>query len=437
MNISSLPCRLLLLPLCAALAVPLLFARVVGQNWPAQSLTRERIAQLPVAERKAWLDYLSRSEQQRQIDKDALAAELKSAGLRAPLEPAHGHSAKSIPMDRDAAWYGSAEARRIAAIIVSFQTPAGGWGKNLDMSVEMRKPGMAWGPNNLNRYPTPLDFDAPREPGWNYIGTIDNDATTTELNYLARVISAGARETSYRAAFFHGIEYLLHAQYPNGGWPQVWPLEGGYHDAITFNDDAMTQVVELLRQTAQGEGDFQFVPQELRHKAQAAFERGVHCILIAQLHDRTGLTIWPQQSDALTLQPTSARNYELPTPCPSESTGILLLLMNDFPHPAAEVRQAIRAGMAYLKKTEIYGKSYTWGAAGRMLVDAPGAGPIWARYSDPESGSPVFGDRDKKIYDNVNEISRERRNGYGWYSDEPLRAEERFAAWSKEHPEKP
>jgi hypothetical protein len=28
--------------------------------------------------------------------------------------------------------------------------------------------------------------------------------------------------------------------------------EGGYHDAITYNDDAMTQVVGLMRRVADG-----------------------------------------------------------------------------------------------------------------------------------------------------------------------------------------
>jgi PelA/Pel-15E family pectate lyase len=37
------------------------------------------------------------------------------------------------------------------------------------------------------------------------------------------------------------VRYLLAAQFPNGGWPQVWPLEGGYHDAVTFNDNAVSE----------------------------------------------------------------------------------------------------------------------------------------------------------------------------------------------------
>ena len=97
-----------------------------------------------------------------------------------------------------------------------------------------------------NLPPTPQqdgDFDKPADEKWHYMGTLDNDSTNTEIHFLAELSAAfpGKDGDAYRASALRGIEYLLHAQYPNGGWPQVWPLEGGYHDAITFNDDAVTE----------------------------------------------------------------------------------------------------------------------------------------------------------------------------------------------------
>ncbi len=38
--------------------------------------------------------------------------------------------------------------------------------------------------------------------------------------------------------------------------------------------------------------------------------------------------------------------------------------------------------------------------------------PLWPRYDQIGTDKPIFGDRDKTIRDDVNEISRERRNGY-------------------------
>ena len=412
-------------------------ASVIGTNPPVEPINRERIAQLPAAERSAWLSYLDRSKRQRQADKDAFQAELKRAGLAKPTEPPHGYSARSIPLERDTAWYASAEARHIADVIVSFQTPAGGWGKNTDMSKELRQPGEKYGPDNLSKYLAPGDFDAPLEPEWNYIGTIDNDATTTQLNFLAKVTAAADSKVgaSYRASYLRGIDYLFAAQFPNGGWPQVWPLEGGYHDAITYNDDAVTQVVELMGNTAEGKDEYAFVPEETRARAKASFERGIRCILASQIVVNGKPTVWSQQVDALTLKPVSARNFEPPAQCAGESAALMLLLMNQLPHPTAAEQRAIRAAAAWFRKTAIYGQSWERGPDGRQLVPKPGAGPIWARYYQTGTDIPVFADRDKTIHDNVSELSKERRNGYSWYSAESQRALDRFAQWNLEHPE--
>jgi PelA/Pel-15E family pectate lyase len=71
---------------------------------------------------------------------------------------------------------------------------------------------------------------------------------------------------------------------------------------------------------------------------------------------------------------------------------------------------------------------------GRQLVATAGAGPIWARYYQIGTDMPIFGDRDKTIHDNVSELSKERQNGYAWYSFDSQRALDGFAKWSAEHP---
>jgi hypothetical protein len=105
-------------------------AAVIGESVAAQPITADRIAALPPAQQFAWRDYLARSFRQMQADRAFLQAELKSAGLVAELIPPSGSAARNMPLNRPAEWYGGVEARRIADIIVSFQTPAGGWSKN-------------------------------------------------------------------------------------------------------------------------------------------------------------------------------------------------------------------------------------------------------------------------------------------------------------------
>ena len=66
-------------------------------------------------------------------------------------------------------------------------------------------------------------------------------------------------DARYRAAFERGVDYLLAAQYPNGGWPQFFPLREGYYSRITYNDNAMVHVLTVLRDAAAGKPPYAFV----------------------------------------------------------------------------------------------------------------------------------------------------------------------------------
>jgi len=407
-------------------------AAIIGTNVPATPLTAARVATLP-----AWQKYFSASQQQRQRDRAFIREELQAHRLVKTTLPPKTHSAKGLARNESAAWYASAEARRIADNLMTFQTPAGGWSKNTDFTARPRQAGELFGAENGSLLLGQNDFDTPEDAGWNYVGTFDNDATTTELQFLAQVISANTNHATWQAAFTHGLEYIFAAQYPNGGWPQVWPLQGGYHDAVTLNDDAMLHVVEFLRAVAEGKGEFGSVPSALRAQATTSWQRGLDCLLAAQIVVDGRRSVWCQQHDAITLRPESARNYEMPAATSSESATIVLFLMQ-LPDPDARVVTAVHAAAAWFEKTKIMDQAFrVVGNEGRQRVAAPGAGPLWARYYEVGTDRPVFGDRDKSIHDDVNELSRERRKGYAWYKDTPKRVLEHYAKWAKQHPLKP
>jgi PelA/Pel-15E family pectate lyase len=408
-----------------------LSAAIIGTNPPVQPLTRERIATLPAAQQPAWREYLEHSERQMQADRAILQNEIKTNGLKNPVAPREVTGVKGIDLDRPTAWYGQPEGRRIADIIVSFQTPAGGWSKNLDMTSSNRAPGELFAPDSISLFPAPQDNDAPHDIHWNYVGTFDNDATITQLRFLAKVVAADPQRSDVsRSSFLRGLDYIFAAQYPNGGWPQVWPLEGSYHDAITINDDAMLNILTLLGDVASGTNEFSFVSAETRAKAGASFQRGLNCLLACQIVANGRRTVWCQQHDALTLQPASARNYEMPAQTSGESAHIVLFLMQ-LPNPGSNVVATVRAATAWFDAIKINNAAFQEnGAEGRMLVPAPGSGPIWSRYYEIGADRPIFGDRDKSIHDNVNEISRERRQGYSWFNDTPKRVLEHFRRWN-------
>lgn len=405
-------------------------AEVIRANTPAVGLTIDRIGALPDAERGAWADYLARSQAQHLADRAALAAELPAGATPPPAPLAIRGNSSHMPLDRPAAWYGSAEARAVADAIVTFQTPAGGWSKNQDRSLA-RLPGQRFSNDAETMEQNPANFDAPGDRFWTFVGTLDNNSTWTEMRYLAKVAARtpGRQGDAWRASVIKGVRYLLNAQYPNGGWPQIWPLEGGFHDSITFNDNAVAEAAMILRDVANGAEGFDFVPADLKARAGEATKKAIDVTLAAQVRQGDKLLGWPQQVEPMRLVPTSARNYEPRSIASGETTDILLFLMGE-PDPSPQVQAAIRGGVGWLETNRTYDKSFEMTDDGRKLIDKPGAGPIWSRNYDLVTGRPIFGDKDQSIHDDVNGISVGRRNGYSWWLAAPQQALDRYAIWS-------
>src|SRR5687767_5515091 len=148
-------------------------------------------------------------------------------------------------------WYAVDEATRIANQVVLYQRENGGWPKNIDMAGMLTQAER----EKLTREKHETDT------------TIDNGATTTQLAYLAKVITAKNIE-GHRVAFFKGLDFLLGMQYENGGFPQVFPLKDDYSRHVTFNDNAMINVLRLLRDIAKKKDDYLFVDEARRLKAE-------------------------------------------------------------------------------------------------------------------------------------------------------------------------
>ncbi len=439
---SRLPRGLALTPglrrlhLALLLSASALSAAVVGTNPPSLPLTGERIASLPAAEQSAWQRYLATSQALRTADQTAVVAEMKAAGLREALVPAAGNGDRGMPLGEPLAWYAGEDARHRADNITSYQTPAGGWSKNFNPAARARALGETFSHDSNVKLPPPDAKDTPPEFHWSYVGTFDNNATTTPLHFLAKVATAAGSPlgAAWRAAFLHGLEYICAAQYPNGGWPQVYPLDGGYHDAVTFNDGAFAHIVTLLRAVAGGENEFAFVPPEWRTRAAISTARGLACILRTQIVVDGRRTGWGQQHDVLALVPTSARAYEMPSISSGESAGVAIFLMS-LEDPSPEVVGAVHAVAAWFEHTKLSDVEFRRAPSReRTLVAVPGAEPLWARFIEIGTHRPIFGDRDRSIHDDVSEISVERRNGYAWYGTNPSTALKRYATWAQAHP---
>ncbi len=317
-------------------------------------------------------------------------------------------------------WYSGEEAIRVADNVLFYQRDTGGWFKNIDMAeklTEKNKEVLIVEKKNLND------------------STIDNNATTAQIMYLAKVYNA-TKIDRFKENCLKGIDYLLKAQYPTGGWPQYYPqgnLE--YHMRITYNDEAMIRVMNLLREIAGTNPGYGFVDKERKSKADQAVAKGIDCILKSQIRVNGKLTAWCAQHDQKTLAPAEARSYELVSISGQESAGIIRFLMS-IDKPGPEIIAAVEGAVAWLEAVKITGikvvdkpePSLPEGFDRVVLQDSTAA-PTWARFYEIGTNKPFFCGRDGVKKYSLAEIEHERRINYQWYSNNPA------LLLSKEYPE--
>ena len=167
-------------------------------------------------------------------------------------------------------WFASAEAARIADNLLLYQRENGGWRKGQDAHkvVSDREKAAILKQKSLTDT------------------MLDNGATHTQIRFLARVHQVNPQRR-FRAGILKGIDWLLAAQYANGGWPQCWPdfvntnqhrvsrrNPDGLTRFITFNDDVMVSALRVLDAVARSRPEFAFVDETRRRKAADAVSRG-------------------------------------------------------------------------------------------------------------------------------------------------------------------
>jgi PelA/Pel-15E family pectate lyase len=386
----------LLIPLALALFQP---------SIQAAPVTAEVIGRLPAAEQAAWTKYVEQSKVLAAADQAALQAELAKNAMAIALKAPSGGDFK-LPAEPRDAWFSSEEAKVLADVVLSYQTPAGGWSKHTGYARGKRQPGMLWS----------SQYEPGKSP--HYLATFDNRSTTEQMKLLAYTWEATQRDDC-RAGFEKALNFLLAAQYPNGGWPQVYPLEGGYHDHITFNDDAMTHVLEVLQMVASRDSACTFLDDATRAKAAAAFEKGIACVLKMQIVQNGKKTAWCAQHDPLTLAPAEARAMEPAALSGMESANLLKFLMA-LPQPNAELVASIDGGLAWLDAVKVTGLKRTKvGGKTAFVPDSTSTEVFWARFYRLTDSQPVFPGRDGVLYTSFNDMAAHNSLGYDYLSGRP------------------
>lgn len=308
---------------------------------------------------------------------------------------------------------------KIADNLLAYQNSDGGWPKNMDWLAIL----------DIDSIKSTLDKR-------HQSSTVDNRNTYSQCKYLAEVYCLTQKE-QYKKGCIKALQYLLSTQKKNGGW-RGWDV-----DAITFNDDVTTGILELFRDIIQGDTSFLWLDNKLRQSINQAFNKGVEVILKTQYIQNGVKTAWGQQHDNTTLLPTKARSYELPSLTAQESVGIVIFLMG-IKKPSKEIIQAVDAAMAWFNKVKIEGirieriplsqkdiinHEYPFDI---IVVKDNTAQPIWSRFYELSDNRPFMCTRSGKKVWKLSDVDPERRTGYAWYGYWPMDILDKYQEWKKQ-----
>lgn len=265
-----------------------------------------------------------------------------------------------------------------ARALVWGQLACGGWDYLIDFDPASSRAPYYW-----------RDKQAGVEPrrGQRTWAVFDDNTTQQALRLLMAVDSAlNFEDREIHEATLRGLQCVLDAQYPNGGWPQGWPLgEGaGYARYITFNDNAMNDCISVMLEAYTRYGDEKYL--------QAA-KRGGDCIIALQLTEpQSG---WAQQYDE-NLKPAAARWFE-PAACEAAVTaGNIRTLMELFRATRDE---------KYLRPIP---------AAIRWLQSSRLENGKWARFYELGTNKPLYVNTNREV---VYVYDQTIRPGYSWQGE--------------------
>ena len=282
-----------------------------------------------------------------------------------------------------------------------------------------------WGKNSFDSYNYPWDGQQHISPyfnGGNYLGTFDNNATTSEIRLLAEAFHS-SRDIEFRTLISEsiqlGIDFILESQFPSGAWPQVYPervINGGnYSNFATFNDHVMTRVMILIWDIIEGRQPFSGeITQGLDMGGlNSSLNKGIDFILKSQIVVDGKPTIWCQQHHPYSLVPMHGRPYELPSKASLESTGIVSILLN-WPYRDSEVVNSTWGAVDWFIENSVPDRRYEKKTGN--FSESPGS-LMWFRFHNLSDEQYFMSGRDSvKVY-NIGELTDEMRTGYWWAGD--------------------
>ena len=220
---------------------------------------------------------------------------------------------------------------RAARALVWGQLSTGGWDYRIDFDEEGSK---RW---HYRRDVEAGDTDAGER---RHRSVFDDDTSQSAMRLLMRVDEQlDFKDEEIHEAVTSGLDAFLRVQYPNGAWPQRWTTfpepdkypvvkarypetwswkwpEVDYRDFYTFNDNAITDVIEVMLEAHRTYGDERYL--------NAALKAGDFMVL-AQMPEPQ--PTWAQQYNHQ-MEPAWARRFEPASVTGGESMGVMRTLLD-------------------------------------------------------------------------------------------------------------
>ncbi|MFC2077015.1 pectate lyase [candidate division KSB1 bacterium] len=238
-------------------------------------------------------------------------------------------------------------ARKSADFLIRAQQPNGGWYYETWITDDGLIPcqqGAPTGPPNTttNR------------------GVLEDGCIRGQMEFLLKM-SEVTGDPKYFNSARKGADFLITAQYPDGGWPQHYPPpRRGYSGYYTLNDGVFEDTIQLL---------LDFHARTGEQKYLEAAMRGGDWLIANQLPEPA--TGWAQQYDPM-LKPAWARQWEPPSACSRVTAGaVKMLLALHLVTGDDKYLGPIPAAIAWLKRSQVI----------------PGQ---WARFYDPQTSRPIY-----------------------------------------------
>lgn len=189
------------------------------------------------------------------------------------------------------------------------------------------------------------------------VSSVYNGATTAELKYLAKYITANKPEDSkYQDAFVKGIKYLLTTQRDNGGWSMNPGSESGFNANIEVGNKAMTEVLTLLSDIAiLNNQDYVFARKAMNvDEIKSAVEKGNDFIVKSQISNNNKKSGWATQYDK-SGNVTMGHTYERESVSSYTTKDVIDYLMT-IHNPSQDIKDAVESAYSWLKDVKIADK---------------------------------------------------------------------------------